>query len=228
MPRSFILSYVEDKMMKVQSDREPGPVLTIARDYGCPGIPVAHGVAEALSTGLDEWKLFDKEIINQAASELRLSPEMAEHISKRAPRGFFHEFISAFSQAQNPQDASVKRAVANAIRAISLAGNAVILGRGGVVITRDIKASLHVKLYAPLDYRKERVKQMDSLKTDKEALEKIGVVDRERIYLRDYFAGEELDAGVFDIQLNCATLSEKEIIQAIVLIARDKFNLSRL
>ncbi len=69
---------------------------------------------------------------------------------------------------------------------------------------------------------------MDSLKTDKEALEKISVVDRERIYLRDYFAGEELDAGVFDIQLNCATLSEKEIIQAIVLIARDKFNLSKL
>lgn len=225
MPRSFILSYVEDKMMKQETERTPGPVITIARDYGCPGIPVARGVTTALSSGLDEWKLFDKEIINQAASELRLSPEMAEHISQRAPRGFFHEFISAFSQAQNPGDASVKRAVANAIRAISLAGNAVILGRGGVVITRDIKASLHVKLYGSMDYRKERVKQMDNLKTDKEALEKITVVDRERIYLRDYFAGEELNAGVFDIQLNCSTLSEEEIVQAIVLIARDKFKI---
>lgn len=117
--------------------------------------------------------------------------------------------------------------MANAIRAFSLAGNVVILGRGGVVVTRDIKQSLHIKLYGPIEYRIERVKEMDGLKTDKEALQKIGVVDRERIYLRDYLAGEELKPDVFDVQLNCGTLTEQEMIDTITSIARDKFKLEK-
>ncbi len=227
MPKSFILSYVEDKMMKDPGHaKEPGPVITIARDYGCPGIHVAQEVTRGLTDLRNEWKMIDKEIINHAAQELRVAPEVAERIGHSAPRGFFHEFISAFSQQQNPSDAAVKRQMANAIRAFSLAGNVVILGRGGVVVTRDIKRSLHVKLYGPLAYRIERVKHLDHLTTDKEALEKIGVVDRERIYLRDYLAGEELKPDIFDIQFNCGNLTENEIVQTILYIARDKFGLN--
>lgn len=228
MPKSFILSYVEDKMMKDHAgQKDPGPVITIARDYGCPGVPVAEAVTKALTNYYVEWKLIDKEIINHAAQELRVSPEVAERIGHSGPRGFFHDFISAFSQQQNPSDAAVKRTMANAIRAFSLAGNVVILGRGGVVVTRDIKQSLHIKLYGPIEYRIERVKAMDGLKTDKDALQKIGVVDRERIYLRDYLAGEELKPDVFDVQFNCGTLTEQEMIDTITSIARDKFKLEK-
>jgi len=223
MPRSFVLSYVEDKMMRVNSGKAPGPVITIARDYGCPGVPVANKVAELLATALAEWKVIDKEIINNAAKELSLSPDTAERISRNGPRGFFHYFIGAFAQQQNPSDAVIKLAIANAIRAFSLAGNVVILGRGGVVITRDVKLSLHVKLYARLAYRKVRVMEMDHLASEREALEKISVVDRERVYLRDYFAGEELKDDIFDVQFNCATLTEKEIVEGIVALAKDKF-----
>lgn len=225
MPKNFVLSYVEEKAARARQDGgAPGPVITIAREYGCPGIPVSQGVAQALSQPDSAWKMVDREVVDRAASDLRLNPETAEAISKSAPGGFFQEFISSFSMQQNPNDAQVKRAMANVIRAIAYAGNAVILGRGGVVIARDIKRSLHVKLYAPVAYRVQRVRQMDKLESDREALQKMAVVDRERVYLRDYLAGEELDQHVFDLQLNCATLTEREIIQTIAWLARDKFD----
>lgn len=220
MPKSFVLSYVEDKMKRETSRRAPGPVVTIAREYGCPGIPIAHAVADALSTPDQKWEFIDKEIINKASEELQLDPAAVEQIGKSAPPGFFREFISSFASQQNPADARVKRGIASVIRSIAYGGNAVILGRGGVVIARDIARSLHVRLYAPLAYRKERAKELDNLKSDEEALAKIAAVDRERVYIRDYFAGETLTEDVFDIHLNCATLSREQIVAAIVQLAR--------
>ncbi|MBL8022175.1 MAG: cytidylate kinase-like family protein [Leptospirales bacterium] len=223
MPKSFILNYVEDKMVRGVGQKTPGPVVTIAREYGCPGMHIAQQVAAGLSQKGPDWKMVDREVIEQAANELGVSIDEADRISRSGPPGFFQNLISGFAQQQNPGDAAVKRRIAQVIRAVALAGNVVILGRGGVVITRDVKHSLHVKLYAPLTYRTERVRKMDQLGSDREAHEKMAAVDRERIYLRDYFAGEVASPDIFDIQFNCARLSEAEIVGAIVAIALDKF-----
>ncbi|MCE9599762.1 MAG: cytidylate kinase-like family protein [Spirochaetia bacterium] len=223
MPKSFILSYVDEKMLRGTANKEPGPLVTIARDYGCPGVSVATHARAALSAVGEEWQLIDREIIEQAAEQLGVSPEEAERISTGGPPGFFENLVGGFSNQQNKSDAAVKRRIASVIRAAALAGNVVILGRGGVVITRDIANSVHVKLYAPMDYRIERVKQMDQVATDREAIQKIHAVDRERVYLRDYFAGEILSPDIFDVQFNCARVSELEIVKTIAALAGEKF-----
>ena len=116
MPKSFILSYVEDKMMKDHAgQKDPGPVITIARDYGCPGVPVAEAVTKALTNYYVEWKLIDKEIINHAAQELRVSPEVAERIGHSGPRGFAREAprgdeITRAHGADGPRRARVRGA----------------------------------------------------------------------------------------------------------------------
>ncbi|MBX7059521.1 MAG: cytidylate kinase-like family protein [Leptospirales bacterium] len=226
MPKSFILSYVEEKMRKESVGASPGPVITIAREYGCPAVPISHAVADTLSARSsqhDKWQVIDKQIINKAAADLQVDARLVEEVGRSAPPGFFREFISSFASQQDPADARVKRAIANVIRTVAYGGHAVILGRGGVAIARDIPQSLHVRLYAPLSYRKERAKELDNLKSDEEALQKIAAVDRERIYIRDYFAGERLTDDIFDVQFNCATLSQEQIIEAIVDMARSRF-----
>lgn len=218
MPKNQILDYVKELMASAPAPTGPGPVITISREYGCPGRPVSEKLVQELNKkSQKEWKLYDKEILNLAAEEVKISPQAIENAYKGKPKGFFEETLMNFSESA-PSDVKIKKAVAGIVRKISTTGNAVILGRGSVVIAKDLEKSLHIHLYAAANWRKEKVKQMDNLKTDAEALKKLEEVDKERIYLRDYFSGEKTDNHLFDLAINCETNSVDDVV-AIILYA---------
>jgi cytidylate kinase len=105
--------------------------------------------------------------------------------------------------------------VAKVIRNISSEGNAIIIGRGGVAITREIEKSLHVMLEAPLSWRVARTAQkfcMNEKEAEKYALN----IDRKRQEFRDYFHGKESDYTRYDVKYNTMTLSVDEIAESII------------
>ncbi len=215
------LTYVEELMSKDKAKAQRGPVITVSREYGCPGIPVAESLVLALTENFDhKWTVVEKEILIQAAEKMEMSPSLVEKLASQKPPGIFGQIIGSFSGVYVPRDIRAKRTIAQIIGALANEGRCVILGRGGAVLTRDIQQSLHIHLHAQISWRKERIKRMDKITSDEEAVRKIAMVDRERIFLRDFYAGEETGPNLFDLSFNCEYFSVDEIVEIILNAAR--------
>lgn len=224
MSKSFLVDYVNEKLKeyaKEQSIQQKG-VITISREYGCPGKIVSAKLAEALSSTNHSWKVIDKEALQLAANELSIPEELAEKLFYSKPRTLMQDLFASFSDHKVPTDTQVKKTIARILRTIILYGNVVVLGQGGVVLARDVKPSLHVYLHADPKWRAEKVKILENLKSTEEALNRIKEVDEQRVFLRNYYAGEPLTINIFDIAINCEHFNEEEILAIILDLAKKK------
>jgi len=205
----------------------PGPVITISRDYGCPGRRLARKLSETLTAknkslgNTKEWRWFSKEIIEESARELKLSPGLMQDLSEYKERGFFENLALFFSDEYYPSDVKIKNTIAKFIYNASLEGHVVIVGRAGEAITKNFKNSLHVKIQAPLDFRAQKVAD-DQGMTLQEARKEAIEMDNRRTAFRNYFEKEKPDIDYFDIFFNSSTLSDDEIIESIVILAESR------
>lgn len=198
-----------------------GPVITIARESACP----AKKVASCLVSRLDQikgskakdmpWRWITKEILSESAKELNLDPAEIEYVFKFEKKNFFDDILSSQSHKYYKSDRSIRKTVAKVVRNIASEGNVVIIGRGGVAVTREMERSLHIMLEAPLEWRVTRNSEKFCL-TEKEALKLTQETDRKRKEFRDYFHGSGTDYTRFDIRYNCMTLKAEEIADSIV------------
>lgn len=204
-----------------------GPVITISREYGCPGRRVAQLLSETLTSKTKrlgrevKWKWISKEIIEESARELKLSPELVQDLSDQRTSGFFDNLALFFSDKFYPGDVKVKNTIARFIYNAASEGNVVIVGRAGESITKNFKKALHVKLVAPLEWRTERISKtfgMSLSEAKREAME----VDKRRSQFRNYFEKNAPDVNFFDLFFNCATMSEEEIIEMILIVAETR------
>lgn len=224
-----LIEYIEQKMKESEGPPPvvPGPVITISREYGCPGFSIANALTARFGSFLDnkgavrDWKAVNREILMEAAQEINISPETIKHIIKQKPGGLFLDFFKTFSDHYTPSDLDIKKTVAGIVRQMAMDGFCVIVGRAGVVLARDIEKSLHVRIHAPLDYRVSLVAGRENLTLD-EARKKILRIDREREYIRNYYSGETPDRDWFDVSFNSEYISEKTIVDSILLLAEAK------
>lgn len=228
MQKHPLLQFIESKIKEITpKEVVAGPVITISRDYGCPGYTLGMKLAEQLSTmrsmkdGVVEWKALNREILNQAAKEIHLSPEMVDRIIHHKPLGMFADLFGSFSDHYVPNDLEVKKAVAGIIQGMAVQGNIIIVGRAGAMITQDLPNTLHIHLYAPFKHRVTQVVKHEGL-SEEEAKRTIQRVDQERVYIRNFFAGESADSSFFDATFNTANLSMETISEAIIAMAKSK------
>jgi cytidylate kinase len=205
----------------------PGPVITISREYGCPGRRIARKLSETLSSknkalgNSREWRWISKEIIEESARELKLSPELMQDLSEYKERGFFENLALFFSDEYYPSDVKIKNTIAKFIYTAASEGNVVIIGRAGEAITKNFTNSLHLKIQAPLEWRAQVVADAQGM-TIQEARKEAMEMDHRRSSFRNYFEKERADIDYFDIIFNCATMSDDEIIESIVILCESR------
>ena len=73
------------------------------------------------------------------------------------------DILAAHLSKYYKSDRKIRGTVGKVIRNIACEGYAVIVGRGGVAITRDIANSLHINLEAPMEWRVLRVSEKHNL-----------------------------------------------------------------
>ena len=199
----------------------PGPVVTISRELGCPAKIIAAGLTDHLNTlkkvksKPQPWRWISKEILQESANELKVDSSQIQHIFEYKRRGVLEDLLMAQSKDYYKSDLKIRTTIAKVIREFANEGNAVIVGRGGVAITRDIPKSLHIFLEAPLEWRAIRVAEKHDF-TIEQARTYAQTADKKRSRFRDYFQGKGTDYTRFDIKLNCMTLETDEIIDIIV------------
>ena len=204
-----------------------GPVVTISREYGCPAKRLAGMLSSALNRielenySKNHWQWISKEILDESANELNLKSNMIREIVNKEESGVVDDIVMSLSYKYYPGDHKIKKTIGGVIRSFAEQGHVIIVGRGGVSITRDITDSLHIKLQAPLEWRVNDVskKQMISLT---EAKKKIRTIDDQRKMLRDFFEGAKSDDSMFDVIFNYMTLDEEDIIATIIRLMESK------
>lgn len=230
MSKNIIMDYVQQIIRDNSIPNEtPGPVITISREFGCPGSSFAETLSSSLSQRKTQngkknsWAAINKEVISEAAKDLNLPEDLIQKIySTRHSSNPFENLFMSFSDFYLPSDIEIKKKIANIMLTMANRGNVILVGRGGAIITRDIPDSFHIQLYAPISWRVEQTMRQKPDLSKEEAHKMVEMVDRERIYIRNFFAGESSSGDFFDIRFNLERLSLDDVMQACLFFLEHK------
>jgi len=215
---NILLKYLENRYEKEKPSikkKTPGPVITISREFGCPANMCANGLADLLNKIKDinspQWKVVSKEILDQAAEELGLSPDKIDFVFSFEKRNAVDEILESLSSKYYKSERKIRSTIKDVIRSIGQQGFVIIVGRGGAAILKDIEKSMHIRLIAPLDYRGDGVSRRHEI--SKEEAKKLTLeMDRKRKQLRDDFSDTPIDNNDYDLIFNCKKLSTESIV----------------
>ena len=219
----YLIKYFHDRLKIVEEPGTgPGPLITISRDFGCQAKQISQQLAERLNEyylpigAKNEWHLLSKEIIEKVAHELQTESNKIDYVFTFEKKSTVDDFIlSLLSSKQYHSDWRVKDTIRKVVRAFAITGYSIILGRAGAQITRDIEASLHIRLVAPFDWRVKQVMERHQL-TDKMAIRKVKEMDINREKLIKTFASEGHCHECYDVSFNMKYLSTKQVVSDII------------
>lgn len=221
---NILQQYLEERYRDKKQDKdfgEPGPVITISRDFGCSGAFLADKLNHRLNQeklgdrNQGSWRVVSKEILEESAKELELHPSQIEYVFKYEKRNAIDEILGALSSKYYKSDRKIRNTIKKVIYTIGMEGNSVILGRCGAVITRALPRSLHVRLIAPIEWRTEVVKKRFNL-SNKEARDFILDIDKKRAQLRNSLADTEVDDTFYDLIFNTERFHFDEMVEVIL------------
>ena len=128
-------------------------------------------------------------------------------------------FGGLFSPTVPPISSSLEgyvRMVGLVIRGLAHEGNVLIVGRGGQILLKHYPGALHVQTVAPFAKRVEVVMSRYGL-SERDAQQRLRASDRARFdYLRRYHDVDWLDATLYHLVLNTASLPAPATVKLIV------------
>ena len=207
-----------------QSVQEPGPVITISREYGCYGSEIGQLLTDRINRNRSEhesWFFVSHQVLHDASDSLKTSPHEISHIFGAKEKSILGDLVSLFSKDKYLSDIQIKRTIAQIVRSYSEQGNAVIVGRAGCVIAKHIKRSVHIKLMAPFCWRVNVIKTRFNISSS-EATEMVKETDKRRETFMEFFRGNKPDSEHFDLILNRSTISSEDIVDHIITLAKKR------
>jgi cytidylate kinase len=140
--------------IQAQLKKEPPlkqrPTITISRQFGAEAYPLAEILQDLLQkkTG-DSWTIFDKALLEKVSRETALSEYFLTNLGDASKA--FDALLTILPGIRTHRDAY--QILSQYIIRIALDGNAIIIGRGGAVLTQHLSHCFHFRLEAPLEYR---------------------------------------------------------------------------
>ncbi|HAD04746.1 MAG: transport-associated protein [Desulfuromonadales bacterium GWD2_61_12] len=183
-------------------------IITISREMGSGGIPIAHRTAEKLG-----YTLVDGDSIAAVAENYGLTPEALENADEKPPA-----FVEKIDEKVETDFHRVELIILD----YALKGNVVIYGRGGQDLLKGISSVLRVRVIAPFDERVERWAEREWIDPD---LARILVrkSDQQRAgFIRYYFDRDWQDPLHYDLSLNTSRISDETAVKLICEGVKDK------
>jgi len=178
------------------------PILTISRQLGSLGNEISRGVAEKLN-----YEYVDKKRIEEALCAYGvLAPEVEKYDEKKP--SFWNSFLLQKKRFLHSLEA--------VIYDFSRKGNAVIVGRGGQVLLRNLPGVLHVRIFAPFEVRLKRILAAEG-GDEKRAIRFLNRSDRDSAgFLRSFFDVDWEDRSLYDLMINTEKLWTATAVELIV------------
>jgi cytidylate kinase len=197
-------------------ERFKKPFITISREPGSGGKPVAKLVAKQLS-----FRFYDKQLLEDLSRSVRQRKELLEKIDERG-RSAVEDLIHGVFNPDYVSDVRYIKHLSSVVLAAAIQGEVVILGRGANFITPFGKG-LHVRISAPYSVRVERAVKYEKISRE-EAVQVIKSVDlRRKEYIRQYFGKNISNPNYYDLVINTADMSIEDAAEHVVLALKNKF-----
>lgn len=183
-------------------------IITISREMGSGGIPIAHRAAEKLG-----YTLVDGEAIAQVAPQYGLTLEALEKADEKPPA--FIEKLDEKSELDLHQIELI-------ILDYALKGNVIIYGRGGQDLLQGVESVFRVRIIAPFETRVERWAEREWLDPDL-ARALVRRSDQQRAgFIKYYFDRDWTDPLGYDLIINTERVSEETAVKLICDGIKDK------
>ncbi|HEX8940761.1 MAG TPA: cytidylate kinase-like family protein [Candidatus Limnocylindrales bacterium] len=200
------------------------PVITIAREFGAGGAVVGAMLAERLGI-----PVADRALIAEVARRTAVPPDEVEAADER-PRPVVDRLLRSLAvldfgglnwtpasfEAMADTHDDVVAFTEQVIREIARSGDAIIVGRGGVFVLRDLPHALHVFLRAPEAARLSVVRERFEL-DDEAARRRLREVEAQRnAYIREVYGHDRDDPALYDLVIDTARLGYERTAAAIL------------
>jgi cytidylate kinase len=182
------------------------PIITLSRELGSRGDDVALAVAERR-----KLRLIGRELINQAARQAG-APEIA--------LAEIDEFGLLGLKPGRAELQLYRTTVEQVIRDLAVAGNVLLVGRGGQIVLAGQAGVLHVRISAPPAARIRCVAERCRVSAEAAAA-RIAASDGARsAYLRRHYGARWDDPHLYDLVIHMAQLRVEDAA-ALVCLAAD-------
>ena len=207
--------FAADQLPKAGDIAPPAlPFVTLSRQAGIGG----HALADEIVASFDEradgdafhgWRVYDKTLCQMVADDPRYAASLdslLEEEYRSKTDDFFHQMVRSTVDQKLVMDR-----VFLAVRTVAGMGNAMIVGRAGSHVTRDMPGGVSIRVIAPEDVRIRYVMDADGL-TERDARNRVRKRDADRArLLKAHFGAEIDDPSGYDAVFNMANVSAAEI-----------------
>lgn len=193
------------------------PFITIAREPGSGGAPIAQEVADKLG-----FELVDEQIIEEIAHSIKKRKAIIKEIDEKA-RTRIEDIIHSTLNREYVDDLKYTKELFKVILAYAYKGKTVILGRGANFITPFAKG-LHVNVTAPYDVRVQRAMDFEGFNLP-EAKAEIAKTEKERRdFVKQYLRKDPKKFNSYDLTINTTYFRVGEASDVIIEALYRKFS----
>jgi len=192
------------------------PFITIAREPGSGGAPIAKAVADALG-----FKFIDEEIINDIARSTKKRKEIIQAIDEKS-RTRIEDLVHSLLNSEYLDDLKYVTELVKVILTYAHEGQVVILGRGANFIT-PFAQGLHVNIRAPYKVRIQRAMEYEGL-TEAQAKVVLGKTEKERQeFVKQYLRQDVTKGNSYDLTINTTYFNVQQARDIILQAFYQKF-----
>lgn len=224
LDKPTISSYIREHVEDITAKKEPGPYITISRQWGCDGLELCERLIEKLNERDEEkrWKLYHRDLLRQLGEDTGLTEEILEK-ERRTKPSLVKDFLRGLKRNGIPDGFEIRNKIALLVRTAAFQGYAVILGQGGTAATGDLANGLSIRVVAPKDWRIARICIREDL--DKQAAAaRIDQVESERELLREFYERQNPREPAFNLVFDNSMFNSEQIC-ALIVLAMDEKNL---
>ncbi len=189
------------------------PCVTISRQFGCLGYPVAERVCELLSQKSGEtWLLIDRAVLDEVAKRHNISKDILECLGEK--NRLLDDLLATFSPRWTHSQDCFKLLCKHVV-SLAEQGNVVIMELGGAIITRHFEHSRHFRIYGSMEYKVRAIAQR--LQIEHEVAEKL-VIKRQKqrdSFTRDFLDQDDHNPELYELLFNNDRNSVEKIATTI-------------
>ena len=192
------------------------PVITVSREPGSGGRPIAKQVAKEL--GFD---FYDKKLLRLIARDARRKKELVKELDEDF-KTVIEEFFASLSKESYISRSTYYKSLCRVVFRIARRGKAVILGRGANFILPPSDV-LRVRIIAPLKVRIQNAIRYEGHHPEKarEVIRKYHFARKE--FVKRTFGKNISNANYYDLVINTEHLTIPQAVQIIKAAFKQKF-----
>lgn len=190
------------------------PFVTISRETGAGDIRFCDLLEEYLNNNdmhrKNEWKIFDKNILEQIVKDQDLPSEMAKYISEKRVSEMQDVIEQLFSL--HPSEQILIKKASNTILHLALLGDVILIGRASNIITRNLGGGLHIRLIDSIERKIKNIQDVFNI-SKIDAAKFIRKEDKEKkLYLKKYFSTDIDDPLNYSLVLNLSLFTTDDAV----------------